>query len=556
MRRPTALLLAPSLAIALGACAAPADEAGSDEAAVERAAPAPIAFADCPLFSAGFSPTARAECANVDVPLDWAHPEGRRANLFVKRVRGTAPGVHKQMWLLAGGPGGAGDTMESMVGILGDPAIDVYIPDHRGTGRSTYLGCPTSATAGTAACVAELRQTWGEDGLRTFTTSTAARDLAHLVDRTREPGQEVHVYGVSYGTYWAQRYLQLFPKQPTAVTLDSVCQSGLCSLPKMGYWLDRVGKQYMAECAADAFCAAKLGPDPIATIKQAIAVADAGTCAGLAGVNGARLRGMLGAMLRSSKIRNLIPATAYRVLRCSAADVAALTKLRAVMMPTPAAPPAGTPPPAPPPTLYSGTLLLHVALSELVEDPVVTRAELQALMSDAVFATYSPAMLDTYDAWPRYPREELVGKYPDTDVPILLMNGTHDTQTPHAFAEEAAPHYTKPGQTFVSMPGSSHGVLVDSSTSLEGFQTCGLTLLRQFTAAPGAPLDTSCREQVIFSPFEGMPEYASWFFGMTDYFDGEPVTVPPPSRSEADPLVAEVRRVTKEAADEEAIGKP
>ena len=111
------------------------------------------------------------------------------------------------------------------------------------------------------ACADEVQQRWG-GALGTFSTTTAARDVGHLIERTRAPGQEVHVYGVSYGTYWAQRYMQLFPEQATTVTLDSVCQAGLCSLLKYGYWQDTVYRRFIGECAEDAFCAGKLGAIP------------------------------------------------------------------------------------------------------------------------------------------------------------------------------------------------------------------------------------------------------------------------------------------------------
>ena len=48
------------------------------------------------------------------------------------------------------------------------------------------------------------------------------RDLAAVLERTRKPGQRSFVYGVSYGTYWAQRYLHVAPTQAAGVILDSI----------------------------------------------------------------------------------------------------------------------------------------------------------------------------------------------------------------------------------------------------------------------------------------------------------------------------------------------
>ena len=331
LRRHTIGMVLCGVLSAVSGCGGAADE---EAAAVESGATSALVFADCALTSS--NETARAECANVDVPLDWGRPEGRRANVFVKRVRGSAPGPHAQMWLLQGGPGSSGQSLTSLASVLvkEDPRFDVYIPDHRGTGRSTHLECPThSVYLSPAECVAELEQIWGRDGLATFTTTTAARDLGHLVERTRAPGQEVHVYGVSYGTYLAQRYLQLFPEQPTAVTLDGVCQAGLCSLPMLAYWRDRVGKRFLRECSADAFCASKLGLDPEAKVRAAVAVAEAGTCAGLAGMNGALFREILASLMYHANRRVVIPPLVYRTLRCGAEDVAPLRQLVSLVAP-------------------------------------------------------------------------------------------------------------------------------------------------------------------------------------------------------------------------------
>jgi pimeloyl-ACP methyl ester carboxylesterase len=153
----------------------------------------------------------------------------------------------------------------------------------------------------------------------------AQRASGFVIERTREKDQKVHVYGVSYGTYWAQRYLQLFPTQATAVTLDSVCQSGLCSLSKNSYWFDVVGRKYLAECAEDAFCKEKLGADPVATVKEAIAKADAGSCAGIEGIDGSMLKQLYTWFITSFKMRVMIPSTAYRIVRCNEDDVDALS---------------------------------------------------------------------------------------------------------------------------------------------------------------------------------------------------------------------------------------
>src|SRR5688572_26126213 len=95
-----------------------------------------IKFESCSLKTGGND--GRAECANVEVPLDWKSPSGKKVTFFVKRLLGKGAEPRKQLWLLQGGPGAAGDGLEPLAEEVAarDDGVDIYIPDHRGTGRS------------------------------------------------------------------------------------------------------------------------------------------------------------------------------------------------------------------------------------------------------------------------------------------------------------------------------------------------------------------------------------------------------------------------------------
>jgi pimeloyl-ACP methyl ester carboxylesterase len=49
-----------------------------------------------------------------------------------------------------------------------------------------------------------------------------AMDLGMLADALKAPNTPIVVYGISFGTYIAHRYMHLFPEQPGAVILDSL----------------------------------------------------------------------------------------------------------------------------------------------------------------------------------------------------------------------------------------------------------------------------------------------------------------------------------------------
>ena len=74
--------------------------------------------------------------------------------------------------------------------------IDLYLPDHRGTGRSARLACPTAETASSPGgtqisdgelpgCVESMKSTWG-DKLASFNITNAARDVGEFIRAQRE----------------------------------------------------------------------------------------------------------------------------------------------------------------------------------------------------------------------------------------------------------------------------------------------------------------------------------------------------------------------------------
>ena len=492
-----------------------------------------LPFETCSLVTGGTDTSA--ECVTVSVPLDWAQPENSKVDFFVKRVIGSGVGDHRQLWLLQGGPGVAGDAFESLAAELSasDPLLDIYLPDHRGTGRSSKLDCSLARSTinfDYAGCLKEMKIKWGFDGLGAFNTTNAARDVGYVIEHTVSEDTQVHVYGVSYGTYWAQRYLQLFPTQPTAVVLDGLCQSGLCSYLKAGYWTDRVGKKYLAECGADAMCSGMLGSDPTAKVKQAIAKAGQHGCAGFTAIDGAALRRVFSWFLTSFELRALIPATTYRVIRCNADDVTALKQFELTMTTDASIGTTDIKGMQTAQSLASDMLGRNIAFSELEPSPAPTKQELANLLDGAVFTTQDASLRDEYDSWPKYAHDPWVGNYPSSSAPILMMNGTLDPQTPEEFADIVAPHYPRAFQGLVVFPRAAHGVIEQSPVSSQlpstspAKPTCGMNLWSQFLKSPTRTLDTSCTGQIQAHDFAGNPELAQHFFGTESMWGTEPAS--------------------------------
>jgi pimeloyl-ACP methyl ester carboxylesterase len=162
---------------------------------------------------------------------------------------------------------------------------------HRGTGISGFLTCPEQEAAGTdwgtdiapsevPACVDALDQEWG-GGLEGFSTTGDARDLQRFVARTREPDKRVVVWGGSYGTMRAMRFLQLFPSEIDGVVLEGVVAPGAQFFSRWDEQGDFVGQRLAALCAESEACSAHLGTDPWARLTALHTKLREGHCAPL-----------------------------------------------------------------------------------------------------------------------------------------------------------------------------------------------------------------------------------------------------------------------------------
>jgi pimeloyl-ACP methyl ester carboxylesterase len=480
----------------------------------------------CSLFTN--SDDQAAECATVSVPLDWNVTGGRTINLWVKRYRGTSQ-PRGQVWLLAGGPGASSADFEDyVVDIPGvswgptflamAPELEVYLLDHRGTGRSTRLGCPSAEARDSAGgsritveewpdCRDALLAQWGTEGLGGFNITQAARDLGELILLTRHADEPVFIYAVSYGTLWAQRYLRLYPTQSTGVVLDSVFPPGE---RRFALGTDRefnqVGQRLFQYCGLDRDCSSHLGSDPwsrLATLYQRI---DLGHCADLK-LDRPGLRRLLGFLLTSWPVRDYLPAVVGRLERCNADDLFALANLIELVDASQEVDP-----------LFSQVLSQHILLSELVESPLPSLADIQANVASLyVSLDVGPRLLQYYEqGWPTYVPDPDAAQYPNSTVPLLMLGGELDPEAPPSLSSLPAQHYTAPYQTLVSVPYSAGGVLAQSPIRLDEqdtVRTCGEELIQQFFAAPNALLDRRCTQRVLLPDFAGDPGIAALLFG-------------------------------------------
>jgi pimeloyl-ACP methyl ester carboxylesterase len=187
------------------------------------------------------------DCAQVQVPLDWNHPNGPEISLAVARHRASKPNERiGSLFINYGGPGVPGVPAVLAAGAsldkLGDGRFDVVGWDPRGTGDSTHIRCfeneksmeqfwgedwtiPTTRASEwryvpkTLAYVVRCTAKTGTSLLEHTSTADTVRDLDYL--RQLVGDARITYRGLSYGTFLGQTYINMFPQHVRAIILDA-----------------------------------------------------------------------------------------------------------------------------------------------------------------------------------------------------------------------------------------------------------------------------------------------------------------------------------------------
>ncbi|SHL49224.1 alpha/beta hydrolase fold [Pseudonocardia thermophila] len=279
----------------LGCAAAPTaagDGTGPAPPALERFYAQQLAWGPCDGFAstpdeAQLYADPALECARMEVPLDYAQPDGRTAQIAVLRRATDRPRIGSLV-INPGGPGGSGvQAAAVMSATFGGGPFDVVGFDPRGIGASTpRLDCLTPAEtaaeraapmdidpspAGVAQVEAEVREfvakcverSGGVDVLANAGTRDVARDMDVL--RAVLGDAELTYLGYSYGTFLGSTYAEMFPRNVRAMVLDGAIDPAAPSaaeeIAQMTAF-QRAFEVYAADCAQRPPC--PLGADPAA----------------------------------------------------------------------------------------------------------------------------------------------------------------------------------------------------------------------------------------------------------------------------------------------------
>ncbi|MFC5181095.1 alpha/beta hydrolase [Actinomadura harenae] len=185
------------------------------------------------------------QCGQLQVPLDYAKPNGKKISLFVTKTPHNGKGKAKGSIVVnPGGPGGAGGIFGPRVFAQNSPAMraayDVIGFDPRGVGDSKpSLSCDTAygreprPDYGNGDAKSEkiwLKRTYGYDAackkadkiglLKHIHTTDSARDVNSI--RIAVGSKKLDYYGASYGTYLGSVYATMFPTKVGRMVLDGV----------------------------------------------------------------------------------------------------------------------------------------------------------------------------------------------------------------------------------------------------------------------------------------------------------------------------------------------
>lgn len=373
-----------------------------------------------PCSDAGeFEALAGSLCMRVQVPLDYADPEGEAIELFVRRFPVAEGRTRRgEVWLLSGGPGETGASFYPALATLrrAFPDLDLVMPDHRGTGYSTKL-CPVEEARDSAAGLDLAGEEWGPcigamhaNPARTqaFTVSHAAQDLSGLIRRHRGDGP-TYLYGVSYGTQLALRMLQIAPLE-----LDGLLLDGLVP-PEGALQWEISQRTRIADDVGRAF----LTPAQTDTVARLVAYANTDP-AWLELVPGKDIRGFMGRLLNFPALRARIPTMAEALLRDDAGllarTVADLGALGRALVPFPQSPP-------------SMPLVMLVTGSENNSRRDLTQAQVARDAVGALFTSPLPG-LAVEPPLPLYARDASFGQLPARLPRTLVLQGTLDPATP------------------------------------------------------------------------------------------------------------------------------
>jgi pimeloyl-ACP methyl ester carboxylesterase len=296
-RRSTVLPVAVALALSIAsACASEAgggfvsgdaasdSERGNDNGDSGRAGDGATGGAD----QLAWSPClGSAECAELDVPVDYDDPEGDTLALSVARVPASGERIGA-LFVNPGGPGGTATDFAAGMAFSLPPDVtehfDIVGVDPRGVGASEIdcggdltelygldysLDSPedTDALLSVSQQYVDGCQAAAGDLLPFLGTEEVARDIDAV--RAAMGDEQLSYLGFSYGTAIGQMLAELFPERIRAMVIDGVVDlgpTGVETAIDQAAGFEAALQAFADDCDADSSC--PLAPDAMGAIER------------------------------------------------------------------------------------------------------------------------------------------------------------------------------------------------------------------------------------------------------------------------------------------------
>jgi pimeloyl-ACP methyl ester carboxylesterase len=433
-------------------------------------------------------------CGTLDVWENRAAKTGRKIPLNIVVLAASDPKPEPDpLFAFAGGPGqaasdGAAGDAQRFGGIR--QKRDIVLIDQRGTGRSNPLPCDLGtpqqimdAFAGgkfhldiVKRCLQKLQ---ANADLRYYTTPLAVEDADEV--RAWLGYEKVNTYGGSYGTRPALLYARQYPDRVRSVTLRAVSAHTDSLVLFMAKDSQSAWDRLVADCMKDAGCAAAfpdLNGDLAAVLsgleKEPAKVPVRGPQGNAEPLLVTRdiLAGSLRRALADPGNQAQIPGM-MQVFRAGNFDSFARMLQQNVNL------------------VGSLTLGLNISIT-CSEDGAALTPEAIARETKGTFqgSAMATSLREVCAVWPK---ATLPARYHDpvkSDVPVLLLSGTLDPQTPVHWARKVASNL--PNSRLVLLEGIAHGP----------FPRCAQDIMARFVAAGSAKdLDTACTAELKRPPF-------------------------------------------------------
>jgi pimeloyl-ACP methyl ester carboxylesterase len=461
-----------------------------------------------------------AECADIDIPMDWKNEGSKSLNLRLKRKLVEAPSV--QLFMLQGGPGGsstiafgAGDvpTINSI-----DPAIEMIMIDQRGTGYSSFLNCSAMNDSRlhpheVEGCIEELKESGIE--LQFFSTEQSANDVELVMNLLKKEAVPQFIYGVSYGSTLAHEHARAFPDTASGYVVTGLNFEGTMTLANYDKKMSDMVKRLFERCNDDELCSDKIGTEAVEFVEETALKVKSGELCSESFLE-TPLQGFTAYLPYvgheiATRIPDVFPAFYYRLARCSENDIKVIRQLinnvtsRSSSIPE---------------EYFNHIFAYNIKLSELIgSGELPSKSELNEQWSSSLAsARQDMGVYDMAQVWPRYEKSEHWGKWASKDIPFLMIAGTLDFQTQIEDSRIFGENLNGENQYFIEIPDGGHG-LSRSAVKTEGEVSCGFQLLVDFIRNPLSEPDKKCVKDVVPLDFNRSDFYTEHYLGVGDIWE-------------------------------------